>query len=73
MICRHCGTDTVVWTGPLVALTGTRCLRCGSTNCQIDVADPDCDTCNGLGEIDERAGGIATSGVVPCPDCMGDR
>jgi hypothetical protein len=29
----------------------------------------ECTTCGGSGEIDERLGGIATSGVVPCPDC----
>jgi hypothetical protein len=30
---------------------------------------PVCSTCGGAGEIDERLGGIATSGIVPCPDC----
>lgn len=30
-----------------------------------------CTTCGGSGEIDERMGGIATSGIVPCPDCDG--
>ena len=28
-----------------------------------------CSSCGGSGEIDERKGGIATSGIVPCPDC----
>ena len=28
-----------------------------------------CETCNGEGRIDERLGGIATSGWVDCPDC----
>lgn len=32
-------------------------------------ATPICETCGGAGEIDERLGGIATSGIVPCPDC----
>jgi hypothetical protein len=30
-----------------------------------------CETCNGVGKIDERLGGIATSGWVDCPDCKG--
>lgn len=34
MICRHCHTDTVEWVGPLTDLRGTRCRRCGETNCQ---------------------------------------
>ena len=28
-----------------------------------------CETCGGTGEIDQRLGGEATSGIVPCPDC----
>lgn len=30
-----------------------------------------CETCGGSGEIDQRLGGCATSGIVPCPDCGG--
>ncbi len=32
-------------------------------------AEPACETCNGDGKIDQRLGGMATSSVVPCPDC----
>lgn len=34
-----------------------------------ELRDRLCSTCEGLGEIDERLGGISTSGMVPCPDC----
>lgn len=30
-----------------------------------------CETCQGTGEIDERLGGVAGSGIVQCPDCDG--
>lgn len=33
---------------------------------------PVCPTCLGLGEVDERLGGEAHSGVVPCPDCKSE-
>lgn len=32
---------------------------------------PDCETCEGTGEIDERVGGHPHAGIVPCPDCNG--
>lgn len=54
MICDRCGTDTVAWVGDLLNPTGTRCSRCGGTNCQR-VEHPD-------EEIDDE--------VVPdCPIC----
>lgn len=28
-----------------------------------------CDTCGGSGEIDQREGGVATSGLAQCPEC----
>lgn len=34
MICQFCKTDTVVWEGPLSALTHTRCTLCCQLNCQ---------------------------------------
>ena len=33
MICSICGGE-VQWQGPLSALTHTKCLQCGGTNCQ---------------------------------------
>lgn len=47
------------------------CERCrGSGRISlVEEAPPECPTCAGSGEIDEGAGGIATSGVVRCPDC----
>lgn len=34
MICERCGTATVRWRGPLLALTHTECSSCGGRNCQ---------------------------------------
>lgn len=36
-------------------------------------SEPVCETCSGAAEIDQRLGGMATSSVVPCPDCADDR
>jgi hypothetical protein len=40
------------------------CDDCDGKGCDVI-----CETCVD-GEIDERLGGIATSGIVKCPDCQ---
>lgn len=73
MQCSQCG-GLVTWRGPLSSFTHTECHDCGAVNSQLAEPEPDpvpCDTCDGTGEIDQRLGGYAESGVVDCPDCDG--
>lgn len=41
------------------------CRECEGTGAST------CETCDGTGSIDQRIGGIPTSGVIECPDCKG--
>ena len=65
MTCSLCGGE-VIWIGPLVNLTDTKCKKCGEMNCQVveDATDGDdeSDGCCGCG------GPLTASGG--CDVCM---
>ena len=37
MICGNCDRIGIHWVGPYGNLTGTKCPRCGGTNCHRDL------------------------------------
>jgi hypothetical protein len=41
----------------------------GERKCEPEETEEHCDTCQGVGWVDERLGGIRTSGWSECPDC----
>ncbi|MBB4017333.1 hypothetical protein GGR16_002362 [Chelatococcus caeni] len=83
MICAHCNTDTVQWTGSILAPTGIRCTACGwsasgpapepAQNEEPDEGGP-CPHCRTIGlewRQDEEMGGCSCHrGHAPCGYCL---
>lgn len=69
--CQACArTEDRMWCHDNVWSEG--CEECGAMPVKYALVPGQplpCETCGGTGEIDQRLGGAATSGVVPCPDC----
>lgn len=77
MICDRCGTDTVAWVGDLLNPTGTKCSRCGGTNCQRaelpdeeieDEVAPDCPVCGDTQVITKAVETRMPGSAVTYPD-----